>query len=289
MKSLMTMLILVVLNSQGVKAQCEFDLSLDEYLYICNEAQFPINLGASMILEPGLEPYTFYWDCFYEPFPGSELTFDEYDFLDDPTLQFPNLQGSVEGDTLVFILTATQFDGPSCSLSISVVTSCWNIVMEGCDLVFLEPGQSIALCSPYLPCLEPATYSWTPTDYLDDPTIANPIATPPSDMMYCVEITDAIGCVANSCINVQIGVGVEENDLLLFDCIPNPAKNEIIVQCQHSISKIIIADSIGQRVLSLQLNDTRAHLNIESLSEGSYYITAITEGGIVVTRKFIKN
>jgi hypothetical protein len=289
MKTFTTTVFLIVLNLQSAKAQCEFELSLDEYLYVCSEAQFPMNFGASMILEPSLEPYTFYWDCFYEPFPGSEMTFDEFDFIDDPSAQFPNLIGSIEGDTIIFVLTATQFDGPSCSVSISVVTSCWNIIMEGCDLVYIAPGQSVVLCSSHLPCLEPATYVWSPTTYLDDPTISNPTATPPSDIIYCVEITDAIGCVANTCIDVQVGVGVEENQFWFFECFPNPATDEIIVQCQHQISAIEITDITGRTMLSLHENTTRVILNVESFSDGSYFITTTLKNGILATRKFIKD
>jgi gliding motility-associated-like protein len=39
-----------------------------------------------------------------------------------------------------------------------------------------------------------ATYSWSPPDYLDDPTSATPVATPPHDMPYKLTVTSANGC-----------------------------------------------------------------------------------------------
>lgn len=288
MKTFTILVSLIALNFQNSKAQCLFDLSLDEYLYLCDDAEFPVSIGSSMLLEPSLEPYTFYWDCFYEPFPGSELTFDEFDFLDDPTAQFPNLLTSVS-DTLVFNLTVTDNDGFQCTVSISVVTSCWNIILEGCDYVNIELGESAVLCSSYMPCFQPATYSWTPVENLSDPTIANPIASPTIETTYCVEITDAIGCVANSCIDVSVGVSVGENTFLPIICFPNPTNSELNIQSPNPISTIKIYDITGRIVFAQQPNADKIALNLESLSTGCYFITATTKSGNLVSGKFIKD
>ena len=279
----------IALQTLELNAQCPFDFMLDEYLYVCNEQQLPMNLGESMILEPALEPYTFYWDCFYEPFPGSELTFDEFDFLDDPTEQFPYLLGSFDGDTLLFILTVTDNFGIQCTDSISVITSCWNIIMEGCDLFYIASGESVTLCSTHIPCIEPATYQWTPTDYLDDPTSPSPIASPPTDMTYCVEITDAIGCQANTCVDVNVGVTVVEQSKRNVQLFPNPTNEMLILQSQSAISLIDISDPFGRIVFSSQPNATQAKLNLESLSKGCYFLSATTENGAAETLKFLKD
>lgn len=40
----------------------------------------------------------------------------------------------------------------------------------------------------------PYTYSWTPSNYLSNPNIQNPIATPPSSITYYVDVGDSTGC-----------------------------------------------------------------------------------------------
>lgn len=289
MKTFTILTAAIAMQSIELNAQCLFEFELDEYFYICNVQQLPMNLGESMILEQTLEPYTFYWDCFYEPFPGSEFTFDEYDFLDDPTEQFPNLLGSVDGDTLVFILTVTDNFGIQCTDSISVITACWNIIMEGCDLFYIAPGESATLCSSHIPCLEPATYSWTPTEYLNDPTSANPTATPTTDITYCVVITDAIGCQANTCVDVNVGVAVVEQYKRNVQLFPNPTNEMLTLQSHSAISWIDISDPFGRIVFSSQPNATQAKLNLESLSTGCYFLSATTENGNVQTLKFLKD
>lgn len=48
------------------------------------------------------------------------------------------------------------------------------------------------------------TYSWTPTDYLDDPTSPTPTTTTPTSMTYYVEFTDLCGTTQNSEIIVIV-------------------------------------------------------------------------------------
>lgn len=43
------------------------------------------------------------------------------------------------------------------------------------------------------------TYSWTPTAYLNDPNIPNPVATPPTTTVYTVTVTDTV----NNCITTD--------------------------------------------------------------------------------------
>ncbi len=287
MKTFTTSVLLVLFLSSESNSQCEIELL--DFLYLCDDAVFPTTLDSAISVSGGAEPYTYYWNCFYEFFPGSQTTFDEFDFLDDPTEQFPNLLGSISGDTLVFTLTVTDNGGIICSESISVITSAWLIIMEGCDYVNISSGGSASLCSPNTPTLQPANYQWSPTDYLDDPNLANPIASPPSDMTYCVEITDAIGCQANTCIDVNVGVGVNEYTASSFHLFPNPSNEMLTLQSHLAICKVEISDLTGRIFFTTLPNATHIKLNIESLSTGCYFLTATTEKGIIETFKFLKD
>ena len=42
------------------------------------------------------------------------------------------------------------------------------------------------------------TYSWTPTDYLSDPHVLNPIASPVNDITYTLQVTSSYNCGTNA-------------------------------------------------------------------------------------------
>jgi len=48
------------------------------------------------------------------------------------------------------------------------------------------------------------SYQWSPSTGLNNPTIENPIVTPLSTTSYCVTTTDALGCTATDCININV-------------------------------------------------------------------------------------
>ena len=58
-------------------------------------------------------------------------------------------------------------------------------------------------------------YKWTPATSLNDPNIANPIATPTATIQYTVEGTDAAGCKNTDTISVIVDYSVK-NGLYLM-------------------------------------------------------------------------
>ena len=48
------------------------------------------------------------------------------------------------------------------------------------------------------------SYVWTPSTYLDDPNVSNPISTPETDISYIVIVTDANGCPDTDTINIDV-------------------------------------------------------------------------------------
>jgi len=51
------------------------------------------------------------------------------------------------------------------------------------------------------------SYTWSPAQYLDDPTSASPFANPPSDFTYTVSAIDSSGCGASGSVNVVVNNG----------------------------------------------------------------------------------
>lgn len=64
----------------------------------------------------------------------------------------------------------------------------------------IEAGQSVLLQSGGA-----ANYLWTPVETLDDPTSANPIATPITSTEYTVTGTDANGCSGTASVMITVG------------------------------------------------------------------------------------
>lgn len=73
----------------------------------------------------------------------------------------------------------------------------------------VSPSSDIAICPGYSTQLIAggdiySEYSWSPIDYLDDPTAYNPIASPPSSQVYSVTYTDFCGQTQSNTIEVTV-------------------------------------------------------------------------------------
>jgi len=291
MKHRLLFVLLLIAKSIFIDAQCNFGLSLDDQLNICSSTELPINLGESMSLDSVNTPYSIYWDCIYSPYPGATLTVDEFFFLDNPTSQFPNLINSIEGDTIVFNLTVTSESGSQCFETINVVTSCWITLLEPCGSFAIEDGASVTLCSPNTACLPPATYSWSPTDFLNDPTASSPVATPVESTTYCVLITDAFGCTITSCSDVVVGVSVNEQmdnfDFLVF---PNPTSSNLTIQLPNTDTWTIrLYNMNGQLISTEKISGNNLHdLNLQNFTSGLYTVQAMNNEGKVYSGIVVK-
>ncbi|MCB9203587.1 MAG: gliding motility-associated C-terminal domain-containing protein [Flavobacteriales bacterium] len=52
------------------------------------------------------------------------------------------------------------------------------------------------------------SYTWTPTEFLDNPNITNPLASPEETTMFYVTVTDENGCTATDSILVEVTPGI---------------------------------------------------------------------------------
>lgn len=63
-------------------------------------------------------------------------------------------------------------------------------------------------------------YNWTPVRGLSDPSIANPVASPTTDILYHVTVTSAEGCTATDSVSVTVSqpfaIHVTENKTICF-------------------------------------------------------------------------
>ena len=86
-----------------------------------------------------------------------------------------------------------------------------NIRMEGCCDISVSLPDTLVACEndpvqfhPVVTgAIGPVTYTWAPVGGLDDPTIEDPIATPGSNTLYTLTVTDSVGCSATTDVFVS--------------------------------------------------------------------------------------
>lgn len=72
-------------------------------------------------------------------------------------------------------------------------------------LVSVTPDTTISLgFSVQLQATGGVVYTWTPEDFLDNNLVSNPVATPPQNQTYIVEIEDDLGCTYLDSVNITV-------------------------------------------------------------------------------------
>lgn len=217
---------------------------------------------------------------------------DEFDVLDDPTSSHPTIINSVPGDTLELFLTVTDSELNTCEASILVITSYFNITLgAACESAAISSGESTELCTETSACIEPATYSWTPSASLDNPLSSNPVASPTESTLYTCTITDALGCTATS----QMNVGVQTTDITnekksSFKVFWNPLQDVLDIQLPYSNIWGIKVYSIHGILVKEEKSSQPAHhsLNVNELSSGIYTLVCQDELGKLFSQKIVK-
>ncbi|MAT39049.1 MAG: hypothetical protein CL946_05535 [Ectothiorhodospiraceae bacterium] len=134
----------------------------------------------------GTAPFTYAWS----PATG----------LSDPNIATPLASPVV---TRTYTLHVTDANGCSTVDSIRLTVNEAPIAYAGEDASFCAGGstQLGAVASGGTP---PYSYIWTPTRGLDDPNIAQPVASPTRTTTYTLTVVDATGCTASDNVTVLI-------------------------------------------------------------------------------------
>lgn len=83
-------------------------------------------------------------------------------------------------------------------------------------------------------------------------------------------------------------VGFETLEPSRFKVFPNPATNELSVESNEVISRILIFDHSGREVVSMDVNDSSVHLDVDELAKGVYSISIQLDSGLY-TEKFVRD
>ncbi len=115
--------------------------------------------------------------------------------LSDPNIANPMASPS---DTTVYIVTVTTGNNCVGTDTVTINVNPLPPADAGMD-VWLCPGDNVQLNAT-----GGITYSWSPTTGLNDPNIADPIASPTDSTTYIVTVTDGNGCSANDTVVVIV-------------------------------------------------------------------------------------
>ena len=77
---------------------------------------------------------------------------------------------------------------------------------------------------------------------------------------------------------------LDKNKLVFY---PNPVKDLLHLSFSNEISKVVVVNLLGQKVVEFQSNTTHTTLNLSELPSGTYLVKVIS-GDSIKTIKIIK-
>jgi hypothetical protein len=155
-------------------------------------------IGGSPTANGGTDPYTYLWS----PTTG----------LDDPTLANPTAS---PGTTTTYTVTVTDSTSPTPATATDSVLVAFTapplVADAGPDksLTPSAPSAQIGGSPSASGAFPPYTYSWTPSNSLDDPSAANPVASPSSPTTYTLTVTDAQSTQTTDTVTVNYPLVVD--------------------------------------------------------------------------------
>ena len=132
------------------------------------------------------------------------------------------------------------------------------------------------------------TYAWEPIETLDDPTIANPVASPVDpETVYKVIVTDSDGNTAVGEVTVTIRDWSVDEMAFRPSIYPNPSHGSFTIQAQGNV-KYELYNSLGQVVISGQFSDNSLQIDDENLTPGLYFLHINCESASFVEKIVIE-
>ncbi|NND94562.1 MAG: T9SS type A sorting domain-containing protein, partial [Flavobacteriales bacterium] len=177
----------------------------------------------------------------------------------------------LEGDVVQVLLNmqsaCTDDEVISNSVIVPEVNSPTLIISED---VTIDQGQTIQLSASGF-----SEYEWTPSDFLNDPNIADPTSTPDSTITYTVVGTDEQGCTAVDSVTITVIPIVDGlyEERLKWIVSPNPVVDELYLSLNRNISgEILIISMDGSLLEQNTLNGKRARIEMSDYPTGIYIL-----------------
>lgn len=129
----------------------------------------------------------------------------------------------------------------------------------------------------------PYVYSWTPPTGLDNPTSANPVASPTTTTTYTFQVTDSQGCKASRQITIIVENPLNGGNTIAQQAkiYPNPTQDYCMLQWPHHGKVHIEVSDMNGRILQkhiyLNVQDENLRIDLNTLESGIYFINAFDE------------
>jgi hypothetical protein len=131
-------------------------------------------------------------------------------------------------------------------------------------------------------------YLWTPPVGLDDPTKANPMASPSATTTYLLTVTDSKNCSVQDEVTVTVRAnGMESSvDIVKFKVYPNPTNGNLLLDIEGFsgplILKIVNSTGIVVHEVNREIVESyRDELDTRVFPAGNYYVMMICNGKVI--------
>ena len=132
------------------------------------------------------------------------------------------------------------------------------------------------------------TYVWEPAETLDNPNIANPVATPTDpETVYKVVVTDSEGSTGVGEVIVTIRDWSVDETTTRPSIYPNPSNGTFTIQAVGYVGYELY-NSLGQVVVSGQFSDNSRQISGENLNSGIYFLHISCESDSFVEKIVIE-
>lgn len=143
------------------------------------------------------------------------------------------------------------------------------------------------------------SYLWTPSAGLNDPGIANPIATPTASTKYTLKVTDSKGCTSSDEIIIGVdtntSINYSNNQQISMSLYPNPvsrSENLIIkLGVQPGIYHLTISNTIGATFYKETIHNPSdpisREIGLNKMNPGVYYISLFNNSSLLVRKVII--
>lgn len=265
-----------------LQAQCIADAGEDKIVCVSPDGVGTVQIGGNAATG-GTAPYTYAWQASHiVSVGGTTYTSFASDFLDDTTALHPSVisNATAGGETVVFVLTVSDFNGTVCRDTLHVRFSQFvsglsylNYSITQGDSVWLNQGTNISGGIP------PYTYVWFPNHGLTDSTSLLFWAKPDHSINYSLRVTDSAGCSIEDMDYYRIlvgyvGIGEVENDYAVRT-YPNPVSQGLHIENPFTENLYVrLLDMQGRVVKNALLLTGKSSITIDMMgvSAGTYVL-----------------